>query len=270
MSKYRTSVSIDEEHFFWVVVDQGKFVRNPTKEDLIETKLRYYNPTNICPKCREENRITDNSILRSGNAKRECNEKGDWSGRWLCERHNSIRRQKLPDSRHNLLKSLANRRTGNLKDPSAIFGDNILKLACILYEWEDLNEKYDNYEVPIDCYDPKTGFYYQVRGKRYYFESRFWSFGNFEREWKKKYRTMICFCISEDGQTVERIYKFPFEEEIKEKRKGVGIVKYDSTGQLYNCGWYERYREINKDELKRANKIWKGIIESIKDKIKKR
>ena len=64
------------------------------------------------------------------------------------------------------MKSLSNRRTGNL-DPNSkqVKGDNSLELARILYRWEDLNEKCDNYNTPLDCFDPKTGLYYQVQGR---------------------------------------------------------------------------------------------------------
>ncbi len=69
MSRYRISVSIDEKNFFWIVVDNGKFIRNPIKEDLKGTKLKSYSKTNICSKCREENRITDNIILYAKNVR---------------------------------------------------------------------------------------------------------------------------------------------------------------------------------------------------------
>ena len=65
---------------------------------------------------------------------------------------------------------------------------------------------------------------------------------------------MICFCISEDGNIVERIYKFP--ENIVKNKSDVGVVKSSSR----RSGWYEKYRETNEDELKRANDIWKDII----------
>lgn len=54
MSKHRISVSIDGKNFFWIVVDNGKFIRNPTKEDRMGTKLKCYNKTNICSICRKE------------------------------------------------------------------------------------------------------------------------------------------------------------------------------------------------------------------------
>ena len=87
MTKYRIYVVVDEQNQFWIVVDNGRFIRNPTKEDLMGTKLRYYNPTNICPECRKENNITDKSILYPGNARCSEDEKGNKTREWLCYRH---------------------------------------------------------------------------------------------------------------------------------------------------------------------------------------
>lgn len=76
MSKYRLSVSFDETNFFWIIIENGKIIsRNPTKEDLMGTKLKSYNKTNICSVCIEENKnngkeLTDKSILYPGNARK--------------------------------------------------------------------------------------------------------------------------------------------------------------------------------------------------------
>lgn len=50
--KYKICVSFDIQNYFWVVVDNAKFIRNPTEDDLKGTTERSYNPTNICPICR--------------------------------------------------------------------------------------------------------------------------------------------------------------------------------------------------------------------------
>lgn len=82
MAKYRMSVSIDEKNFFWIVIDNGKFIRNPTNEDIKKTKLISYNSTNICPICRKDNNITDKSILYPKNARQIY-------GVWYCEIHSN-------------------------------------------------------------------------------------------------------------------------------------------------------------------------------------
>lgn len=161
-----------------------------------------------------------------------------------------------PNSQHNLIKSVANFRTGNLDQNSATAkAIKSQELACILYGWEDLNKKHDNHKTPLDCYNPKTGLYHQVQGRYYNSERGYWSFTGFEREWRKIFETLVCFCISEDGQTVERIYKIPLKEIIENERIGATIVKNNSKG----VGWYEEYRVIDKEELKKADKIWKDI-----------
>ena len=47
MAKYRISISMDGTNYFWVVDNNGKLIRNPNKEDLMGTKLRSYNKTNV-------------------------------------------------------------------------------------------------------------------------------------------------------------------------------------------------------------------------------
>lgn len=87
MTKYRICISKDEVNFFWIVVDNSKrLIMNPTDEDLKETKIKYYDTTNICPICRKENscnsELTEKSILYTGNA---CHIKN--TGQVVCFRH---------------------------------------------------------------------------------------------------------------------------------------------------------------------------------------
>jgi hypothetical protein len=159
------------------------------------------------------------------------------------------------------MKSLRNCRTGN-QDPNSesTKGDKSQELACRLYGWNDLNKENDNYTggTPIDCYDPKTMLYHQVQGRCYNYISRLWAFSGFEREWIKIFEDMVCFCFSKDEKIVERIYRFP--EKVVKNKKGVRIVKYDSRGNVYNNGWYEQYRIIDEETIKKANDICKEII----------
>lgn len=224
MSKYRISVSIDGENFFWVVVNNERFIRNPTTEDRTGTKLIYYNKTNICDLCRENNNITDKSILYPKKAYRGYNNKRNWTEKWLCQSCWNKERYKRGETHANLQKLLEDCRTGNL-DPYCNTAKAIKSqtLACRLYGWEDLNEKYDNYMSPLDCYDPKTGSYHQVQMRHYISEKGYWPFNGFADEWKKIFEDMVCLCISENGNIVERIYKFPWKEIIE--RTGATIYK---------------------------------------------
>lgn len=262
--KYRLSVSFDEKNFFWIVVDNGRLIRNPTEEELIGTNVISYNLTNICHLCREESErdfieLTDKSILYPGRAYREKDKDRNVTGKSICKRHDSAYRQKLPNSQHNIFKSITNCRTRNQNPNSTqAKGDNSQKLACRLYGWKDLNEESDNYNSPLDCYDPKTGLYHQVQGRHYIVEHRKWPFGDFEDEWGKIFEDIVCFCFNENRMMIERIYKFP-RKEIME-RTSLGIYKYDIKENLYVGGWYEKYRVKDEDELERANNIWGEIV----------
>lgn len=122
--------------------------------------------------------------------------------------------------------------------------------------------KNDNYSTgaPIDCYDPKTGLYHQVKGRLYDSIERCWSFAPLEKNWNKKYGNMVCYCISKDGKMVERIYKIPSFEIIN--RRCIKIVKnpMNSRGTSPIVPWYEQYRATCEEELEKVNEIWKGII----------
>lgn len=207
-----------------------------------------YNETNTCEFiCMDNKRCND--MLYPNNARRF-----DINGKsvWFCERHGSIYRQKLPNSQHNIIKSLANCRTGN-QDPnsSSAKGDRSQKLSCLEFEWVDLNKENNNYNYLIDCFDPRTGLFHQVRGRRYNSIERLWGFAPLEGEWNKKYEDMVCYCMSKDGKNIERIYIFPHSE--INGRKSIAIYR-NRTDQ-----WCEQYRVKNDEELKKANEIWKEI-----------
>lgn len=227
------------------------------------TRKIVYNETDTCDNCRE---LGISTKLIPGKAVREKCKNGFHTGRWLCTKcygkihyHNFGKYD--PDNQWNSLRRVVNCRTGNLdRNCSTAKGTKSQKLACILYGWEDLNEKNDNYKVPIDCFDSKTGLYYQVQGHNYNSLEGLWSFTHFDREWKKKYKSMVCFCLSEDGKIVERIYIFPKEE--IDKRTIIGVYK-SSADRWGNqkIHWYEQYKVKDEELLKRANYIWKEIIQ---------
>lgn len=171
---------------------------------------------------------------------------------FACSKCNAKIRNRLPDSTNNILKSVRSCRTGNHNpNHESTKAYKSQKLTCELYGWIDLNEELDNYDAPIDCYDPRTMSYHQVQMR--YFSSKYlyWEFGSFKGEWKKKCEDMICICISEDGKIVERIYKFPW----KEIMEIISITIYKS----HIAKWCEKYRIIDEEELKNANEIWKKL-----------
>lgn len=272
ISKHKIYVSFDEKNFFWIVVENGKIInRNPTDKDLIGIKVKSYSTTNICPMCRKEyerygKELTDKSILYPRNALHEIDKEENKTKNYICHRHgyNSYQRYDH-NSQWNLLKKLGDRRTRN-QDPNSnnAKGDKSQKLVCRLYGWKDLNEENDNYSIgtPIDCYDPKTDLYHQVQGRYHNPIERYWPFSNLENEWRKIYEDIVCICISKDGKIVERIYIIPFENEIKAKRTGISI--YENPTNAHGnpiISIFEQYRRTDEDELKRANEIWKHILE---------
>ena len=78
---------------------------------------------------------------------------------------------------------------------------------------------------------------------------------------------MIYFCLSEGGKRIERIYKIP-SSEIK-KRRYIGVYN-EHLRTFRTAYWYEKYRVDNDDELKKANDIWKKILEKEKRKCVKK
>lgn len=221
-----------------------------------------YNSTNTCHRCIEEDKNIDDSQLPD-KAYKEKDKDGKNTGEWICRKHWRKDYEKNdPNSYSNIIKSMSDSRTDNL-DPNSPKGkaDKSQELACELYGYIDLNKRYDNYATRIDCIDEKTGLLYQIRGRRYNPEYRQWYFGHFEGELHKDYKDMILFCFNKDRKIVERIYRIPFEKEIKKKRKGIAIYKNFSKG-----GWYEQYRVKDEEEIKRANDIWQKILEKDNNK----
>lgn len=72
MSICKINVSTDEKEYFWIIVENKKIINmNATREEIRKiSRTIYYNPTNVCPICREEKEITDRSILYPGNARK--------------------------------------------------------------------------------------------------------------------------------------------------------------------------------------------------------
>lgn len=260
MTKYRISVSIDEQNFFWILIDNGRFIRNPTKEDLNGTKIRSYNKTNICSRCREGNMITDKSILYPKNACHEKDKNGKETGKWSCANHwRSDHQIYDPDSTNNIQKSLRDRRTNNLKDHNNILGDNCQKLTCTWRGVDDLNKKLDCYNTPIDhSSDSELGIL-QTKGYRlnsykvyrsHIYEYEKWLV-DLKNEHLKEFDHLIFYCISKDGKYIERIYIFP-------KFEIVNMVISIQKNAIY--GWYEKYRIKDEEILIKVNEIWNEII----------
>lgn len=267
--KYRISVSFDEKNFFDVVVDHGKLIKNPTKEDLYRSKFRSYNPTNVCPICRYEHEkegkeLINKSILYPSNACHEKDKNGKETGEWICFNHWGRYYEKHgPNSWTNIQKPLGDRRIDNLNPNSPqAKGDKGEDLLCEWKGYTNLNKKLDNYVTRRDCLDEKTGEYYQTKIAYYNSEYRQWyqDFTNLQRSIKEgfRFKNLFLFCISKDGNRVEIAFDIPEKEVIK--RSCISVIKNPSRGT-----WYEKYRNKDQEELKIINEIWKKVIERRKN-----
>jgi hypothetical protein len=282
---HKISVSFDGINFFWVVVKYGKFIRNPTREDLKDAIVKYYNRTNICPTCRKEynigeiSELTDKSILYPKNAMRGVNKYGNKTGEFVCSSHWRRYYQRYdPNSSLNARKSVANRRTGNNNDLHLILSENCEYETTILFGAEKLSDENYSYNLPLDS-GPITdnisimigdklvylfGKVLQTKGSNIltmniikglsYYEYERWLLSGIEGEWIKKFDHLIFYCITKDRKMIERIYVFPKEEIIG--KQGISIIKNNSRG----IGWYEKYRVTDIEFLERANRIWQKII----------
>ena len=152
MVKYKVKVSIDEQNKFWIVVDKGRFIRNPTEEDMKDTKIKSYSPTNVCPRCREENNITDKSILYPGNANHDIDKNGKKTDEWVCKAHSLRHYHRYdPGSNTNIKKSMRPCRTGDPKYHNQMVADDC---ENVTKEWlgvKILSVEYDKYsQLPLD------------------------------------------------------------------------------------------------------------------------
>lgn len=212
--------------------------------------------TNVCYGCGISFENSIESPLK------ECNEYHKWTGRWDCRK---CWGKYDPNSTNNIRKLLRDHRAGNLRNLEHIKGDLFQELTCryrstvSIILVEDLNKKLDNYTSQIDhTPDSELGII-QTKGKLFNRLSSGayggWLFGNFKGEWHKEYDHAICYCASEDGKGIERIYIFSSWEIIG--RLTINIVKNPSR----HIPWYEKYRITEEETLNKVNQIWKQILE---------
>lgn len=224
---------------------------------------KYYNDSNSCEFIKESG-IRCSEILYGGNARKFVI---DNKLIWYCKQHANWYERRLPNSWNSIIKSMSKRRTGNLESSSAqTKGDISEKLSCILFSAKNLNEDNDNYIFPIDNWCEKLG-YFQTRGKWYDSYNKYWQFGNLENYRFVDFDNLVTYCISKDGNKIERIYIFPYEIVIA--RTGITIIMNPSN-RNGRCpipgGWYEIYRIIDGDIIKSANIIWDTLLKEMRKK----
>lgn len=228
--------------------------------------MTYYNETNTCERIKEDGNLCGNKF--HDKALREYNKEGNWTGKWICNKCYLKDYHRKPNCGSNIIKSIANRRTGNQNpnSPNAK-GDNFEELTCIWRSTistipiENLNKKLDNYGTPIDhSRDSELGFI-QTKGATYDSYNQVWIQG-FKSECDQiakgfEFDNLILYCTSEDGALIERIYIIPLEEVIS--RSKIAVIKYQLRKNSDTLYWYEKYRITDKDTIKKVNDIWKEI-----------
>lgn len=184
MTKYKSKRFVDRK-LRWVIVDGDGITidRNPSKEELKSCLLWNfkYNDTNTCTNIKENgNRCEEKLVPRK--ASKECDKKGNLTEKWICGNCYGRDHQKNnSNSTNNIIKSLRDRRTGNL-DPnsSQAIGDLFEELTVrwrstvSIVPVENLNIKNDNYSrgTPIDhSFDSELGLV-QTQGRFYSLEYR--------------------------------------------------------------------------------------------------
>jgi hypothetical protein len=263
MTYYKSKRIIDGKLQLVIVDETGKIVnRNPNKVELkgLEKEPRffrdtlnrsYYLPT-LCNICGDKLKIGQN-----GKIYRERNKEGKPTGKRIC----NICWQKYdPNSQWGLLKSVENRRTGNL-DPNSnnAKGDRFEELTSVWKGVKILSKEEDNYRLPIDHSQDFEGKIFQTKGRLYDSTHRQWNFTSLDREWNKIFDYEICYCANKDGTLIEKVLIFPKAEIIK--RKGITIFRDNIRG--YH--WYDEYIQ-DEETVKKINEIWKKIVDKHKYK----
>lgn len=212
--------------------------------------------------------MTDRSILYPKHALKEYDENGDWTGKWDCKNCHQIYDH---NSQNNIIKSLRDRRTGNLTYERHILGDNCEDLTCIIFGVKRLSVEYDKYSRLSVDHGPITkqistmigykliylyGKVPQTKGRCYSPRDGRW---DTKSEKDKKFNILILYCLSEDGKTIERIYIIPKEKVVQ--TSGINICKNptDSWGN-HITSLYEEYKVTDEMFLEEVNKEWKEII----------
>lgn len=188
--------------------------------------MTYYNKENICDICKTNKLIP-------GNALREHNKNGDWTGRWLCKKCYD---KYDPNSSHSIMKDRRDFRNNNL-DPNVTTGKGYIfeQITVKVRGVSNLNIENDNFNSQLDhSKDPEYGVL-QSKGAVYNPMYGSWKF-HVQNDQEKEFDNLFAYCMSRDMKNVERVYIIPWEEVIK--RKSISIIKNPSKG----VQWYEKYR----------------------------
>lgn len=217
-----------------------------------ERPLKAYNVTNTCDRCGK-------SFCLEWHPRKEYDNKGDWTGKWICTScyahdwyHTDYKYRQ--DCTNNIIKGLANRRTGNVNPNSnQAKGDIFQVLTCIVHRVKDLNIINDNFNSPIDhSRDPIYGIL-QTKGAIYNSTYEMWVF-DIHRESNKEFDHLIAYCASIGMKKILRVYVFPKKDIFMRTSTSISI---SSNHKIH---WYDKFRVKEEPYNDEFQKIIKNKI----------
>lgn len=262
MIYYKSARYIDGKTRIVITDENGNIVdRNPTKERIksaIPDKKRE-------SKAELENRIcivcgSKDTNIYKGKYRwiRDRDDKGNWTGKYICFNCYGKNRQKNDlNSQQNIIKSIRNPRTGNIKKDSEQ-GMVFITQAVVakVNNIEDLNIKMDAYNYHIDMYNDIYGrINVEYSSFRYpYYEGWMFNARRVNIIKNENYDTYILLCLSGDKRSIQRVCIIPNVGEIKELWTiGINIngSKYDIfqvSPNLYS-NEYQSITDYLKDKI---------------------
>lgn len=163
--------------------------------------------------------------------KREWDNKGIFTGKYLCIRHYNMNyRMRHKDDMDKTKKELRNCRNGQL-DPHSNTGKGFIfeQIVCKTLGIRNCNIELDNWNSHTDIDKHEKYGYISAKGANVRLGE--WSFSNIDAG---IFDTLILICMSSD-KNVERVYAIPVTE--AKKRSSVCVRLNPSRG-----AWYEKYR----------------------------
>ncbi len=219
---------------------------------------RYYNRTNTCDICKTEKLIPRATT-------RELDEKGNWTGRWICNKCRCKRYYREitkldPNSKPNILKSIANSRIGSLDILSTTAKGLLIEATIAKYRGlEILSIKNNNFENKNDLSIDKE--YERIESKGASLSYYYYYIWHFEGIGRYNYDNAMLFCMDDNKpwKNIERIYVIGTEHMIG--RKNVNIIKFPTRDT-----WYDDPRMKFRIDEKPYNKTYHDLMSYIGNK----
>lgn len=200
--------------------------------DKLKSKEHYLNKRKgrLCYICGRDLSFGDDT------GRRDYDDNDNWTGKWVCTKCYSEKLRRLPDSYQNIIKSIANIRTGNIVVGSKSYL-TIISQAVIakFYMIDDLNIKTDNFNYYIDLESKDHGNIDVKAGKLTKNDGYdCWMF-NTKKERKIDIHTFICIGFDNNLESINVVYIIPDEE----LTSNSGICIYKNTVRSIKYDMYD-------------------------------